>query len=276
MDVSQTFSTVVRRTAIGLVLIALVALVQTDFQVHAQNAGNVGIYTREIPVFSAQSTTVASAFFPDFGFGCNVLSYQNSGFIGTIDFDWIPPGTSTPIILTQANYSSADSGTHTLVLGGYFPNLRSTVTPSAGSLNAEYTAQANGCSAISSGLGSNGAASPIVCDQNLSTIVPSAGTGNIVGGISAGQTIVICNAVVSFQAAPSNGTVLMEWAAVVGCTTPLDASWEAYTSAATPVYITIPMAQRSPFPASLPFACLVNNSGVSLIVSVSYARIQNL
>lgn len=273
----ELFLTFVRRLIFAFLFIGLVA----SLQAHGQISGPIGIYTREIPVFTAQSTTLASTNFPDFGFGCNVLSYQTSGFTGTIDFDWVPPvappAVSTPIILKQASYSQADTAVHTLQLGGYYPNLRSTVTPSGGSLNAQYTAQANSCPIVASGLGSNGDASPIVPDRNYQAAgFLTATTLNIAGPTLTGDTIVITSFDISFAGAPSAGNLQLAWGTSSACSTKSGPSWEMLTTASTSQFLTVLVPQRSLLVSAYPYACFTNNSGVTLSLNVAYASVHGL
>jgi len=268
--VSELFLTFVRRLIFAFLLIGMVA----SLQAHGQISGTVGIYTRQTSVFTAQATTASSAFFPDFGFACNALSYQTTAFTGTITLEWVPPGSSTAIVLKRASYfTSADTGNHVLQLGEYFPNLRSTVTPSGGSLNAQYTAISTGCPIASSGLGSNGDASPIVCDHNNVVAVSPGTVGEISGPINIGDTFVICGFMISFASAPSTGTVALGASSSSACST-YSIPWEMYTSAGTPVVVPI-LIQQTLIP-SADYACFANNSGVSVFVSYSYASVHGL
>ena len=65
---AELFLSFVRRVIFSFFLIVLAA-----FACHAQNAGNVGIYTRQITVFTNQATTASAGIFPDFGFAANFL-----------------------------------------------------------------------------------------------------------------------------------------------------------------------------------------------------------
>jgi hypothetical protein len=268
-----------RRVLLVFVLLALVALAT---HAHAQNAGNVGIYTREVPVFTAQSTTLSSKIFPDFGFACNFLSYQTTNFTGVITVEWAPPGTSTYITLTEASFplGATDTGNHVLSVGGYFPNMRSTVTPSAGSLNAEYTASSAPCPFVATGLGSNGPTPPIVCDRNAIQVVAS-GSAPVsiasLGPILAGDTIVICGLTISTNGTTSAGTFGILWAnSAANCTTAIASTWGEYVTANTPQLFTVLVPQRAYFPQSTPYPCFQNSSGASAEISISYASVHGI
>lgn len=245
--------------------------------VGAQNSGAVELYTREITVFTGQNTTAASAIFPDYGFAANFLTYCNSTFSGTIDLEWSPTGVAGPfIVLAQASYSGTqpDSSCHVLQVGGYFPNMRSSVTRTAGSVSAWYTASAAPIPQVSSGLGSNGPSSPINCDQNATvTGVATAGTAAFggVGPLRTGDTVVICGFTWSFQGATSAGTVLLVWSPTNACATPAT-SWVSYTTASTPQVLPIALQQRSGVP-SQQTPCVTNNSGATAAVSILWASV---
>jgi len=277
LETSELFLSFVRR-GLAFFFALLIALFAVALTGHAQNAGNVGIYTREVPVFTSQAASTSSAIFPDFGFGCSVLSYQTTGFEGTIDLDWTPPGTTTPIVLQQANYLvSADTGNHALTLGGYYPNLRSTVTRTAGSITAQYTAQANGCSPVAAGLGTNGSASPITCDQNAFVVVTGSSTGTLLASPTAtGDTLIICAMTWSFNAATGAGQLGLAWTSTSACTGGSSGGWNAYTTASTPQFLVIPMSQRSVSSALAPYPCANNSSGANALVSISYASVHGL
>ena len=274
------FSTIVRRAVLCFLIVLGVALVQTDFRVHAQNAGNVGIYTKEIAVFSAQTSTKSSPIFPDFGFGCNDLVYQTAGFSGTITLEWNPPGTSNYYVLTQANYaiSNPDTASHVLALNGYYPNLRSTVMPAAGSVSAWYTAQAGPCSFASPALGSNGASSPISCDLTAFQAVAPGAQVQMAAPVLTGDTLVICGFSWSFNGPTSLGNITLWWAnPSPGCSgSASTVAWIGYATASTPQTFAIPFGARTPSPASLPLLCAANGAGTSALLVISYASVHNL
>lgn len=286
----ELFAKFVRRLTGAFLLMLLVMLVVG--RVRAQNSGVVGIATKEIPVFTAQGTTLSSGgswqcngsttpipcpVLPDIGAGCQSLNYQTSGFVGMIDLEWsIVASPYTAIPLVQASYSAADTSTsHVLQLGGYYPNLRATVTPTLGTLNAQYTASATGCSFVPTGVGSNGPTAPINCDLSY---VFSNGTGTtaaIVTPINAGDTIIICGLTVSFAGATSSGLFAVAWATTTGCSSLSGPSWEIVTESNTPQIVIDPVAQRAPN-SGRSVACVSNSSGVSVTVAISYASVHGL
>jgi hypothetical protein len=279
MPTSEIFLSFMRRLIFCFFLIVLGATAS-----HAQNAGNVGIYTREVTVFTAQSTTKSSAILPDFGFAAHNLTYCNSAFQGSIDFEYSPTGPSpfVPVILTRAAYPSGitatDSACHVLQLGGYYPNLRVTVTPTAGSLSATYSASAAPIPIVSTGLGTFGPSPPIVCDQNSIQSVATGNTATIgnIGPYFAGDTIVICSFSIAFNAATTTGQVSLNWGTSVACSTLSGATWEAFTTASSPQFISVPVTQRSFIPATSSFPCFQNSSGAFAVISISYASVHGL
>ncbi len=277
-----------RRLGLACVLI----FVAVTFS-HGQNSGVVGIATEELQIFSAQATLLASGgtwqcmnspvpiacpFFPDHGFGANFLSYCNTAFIGSIDLEWSPTGSTTStIVLAQANYPSggSDSACHTLQVGGYFPNMRSVVKPTSGSLSAWYTASAAPIPLITPGLGSNGSTAPIVCDQNIAVTITTGGTIEIIGPTFTGDTVVLCGFSVSLNGAASAGNLQVVWAGSIACTGG-SLSWESFTTSLTPQFFAVPYAVRSLLPSIDPYACLVNNSGATVYASFSFASVHGL
>ena len=271
MNVSETFLGFVRRLIGAFFVLLLIAALG-----HAQNAGNVGIYTREVTVFTNQSATAHSAIFPDFGFAANYLTYCTTGFNGSIDLEWSPnPGVVAYIPLAIASFTiNADTNCRTLQAGGYFPNLRSTATVTIGSISAYYTASSAPISFVAAGLGSNGPASPIVCDHNIASTLASGGTANFLSPILPGDSLVICGFTLSFASAPSTGNVQIGWAAS-SCASPT-INWEVLTTASSPQVIPTQISVRSPSSNVVPLACLVNNSGANIILSASYASVHGL
>ena len=269
MNTGELFSSFIRRLIAAFALIVLCAAAG-----RAQSAGTIGVYTRESSVFSAQASSATSAFFPDFGFGCNFLNYQTTGFSGTIDVEWSPNGSAPFYVLGRGNWSS-DTHYHTLQIGGYFPNMHSVVTRSAGSVSAWYTAQAGPCPLFGSGVGSNGPSSPLLCDTSTSNFITNGTTTNIVQPLNAGDTTGICGMTISFQAAPSNGTLQLGQAPSSSCSAP-NTTWEIYTSAGTPLVISVPFAERSSGQPLQQYWCFTNNSGVEITVSYTYASVLGL
>ena len=281
MNVSETFLGFVRRLIGAFFVLLVIAALG-----HAQSSGTVGIYTREITVFSNQSTTTHSAIFPDFGFGANNLYYCTTNFVGTIDLEWSPPivGSVTlgpffglPQALASYPLAAPDSACHVIQVGAYFPNMRSSVTVTAGSLTAWFTANAGPVSYVPAALGSNGSTSPILCDQNPSVDGSTSGsTIALFGPIITGDTVVICGLNVSFQSAPSTGNVQLVWSASSSCSAPSGPTWEIFTSSTTPLIVSVPFSARSTLPRTYPYACFVNNSGVSILASFTAASVHGL
>jgi hypothetical protein len=283
MEVSEQFAKVIRRALCALGIIALIAALQSDFlrpRVHAQNAGNVGIYTREIPVFAAQATSTSSAIFPDFGFASNYLSYCNSTFIGSIDLEWEPPGTSTFIVLQIANFTGADSNCHRLEVGGYFPNLRSTVAVTSGTITAYYTASASPIPYFAASIGSNGPTSPIVCDVNGNQPVVTNGTSlPLTTTPPTGYIWILCTYSIGWAGTPGTGTIGVGWAATGACTGLTSTTdWSLPTTASTPQILNFPtvnLRSSSPFTGTNlnQTPCITNNSGTTLSINFTAARV---
>jgi hypothetical protein len=277
MQTSEIFLTFVRRLIFSFFLILMIAAAT---QAHGQTSGTVGLYTRQITVFTAQATSTHSAIFPDFGYAANYLTYCTSGFGGTIDLEWSPnPLTTAYITLAQASYGliGNDTNCHTLQAGGYYPNMRSTVTRTAGSVSAWYTASAGPVSYVAAGIGSNGPSSPITCDQSTTFFgILSGGTGGgpAIEPLQTGDTVVICGFQWSFNGATSAGFLEIEWAPAGTCTG-ATVNWQAYTTANTPQIFTVPLQQRSTVLANQS-PCFVNGSGATASVSVSWASVHGL
>jgi hypothetical protein len=283
----------VRGLTFGFLLIALCALAS-----HAQVAGTVGIKTNEVQVFTNQSTTLSSggtwqcnnsttpiscAVLPDIGAGCGSLSYQTTNFTGTITLEWSPPiansATLGPfIVLTQAFYQAGnlDTANHTLSLNGYYPNLRSTVTPIAGSLSAEFTSGANQCPYVYSGIGSTGPSSPINCDQNVAQgAIPSGATSPIVGISATGDRLVICGFTLSFSGVPSAGVINLNFYTSSSCSSAFTEQWTMYTTSATPQVIPVATLIRGPV-IGAQYLCVQNSSGVNIALSFSFASVHGI
>jgi hypothetical protein len=294
MTPAEQFLSFVRRLIFSFLLILLVATLS-----HAQNNGTVGIATGEIAVFTNQASGASSggtwgcynpatmttpnpcAVFPDHGYAANYLTYCTTGFTGTIDLEWQPTGSATYITLAQASYSVQDNACHTLPAGGFFPNMRSTMTRITGSLSAWYTASAAPIPLVPTGLGSNGPSAPIVCDQ---TAIQTISTGNTsftgAGPIQSTDTVVLCAFTISFAQAPTSGSLGISWApAASSCA--LGGSpntWQAFTTSATPQLFTVLLQQRSSglVAGGDQYACFSNASGVNATISISYASVHGL
>jgi hypothetical protein len=281
--VAEMFLTMIRRLIFALLLLGLFA----GLRAHAQNAGVVGIYTGTIQVFTAQAsgassggkwqcnnspTPIACPVLPDHGYASQELFYCNTGFSGTIDLEWSPTGiTGTFLPLVQASWA-VDSACHSLQLGGYYPNLRATMTRSAGSLSAWYTASAAPVPLFSSGIGSNGPTAPPVCDQATTFGVTNA-AGNFLAPTNTGDALAICAFSISFVSTPATGAVTLSWATSTACTSPI-ATFQTQTTASTPQTLVFPLPQRSP---SLGNGVLcVSTTGGSAEINLSYASLHAL
>lgn len=244
-------------------------------RVSAQNAGTVGIQATEIQVFNNRATasTVTSAILPDFGFAANYVQFRGTSFTGVIDIEWTPPSpySGSAIILTQA--SIVDNNSHTLQLGGYSPNMvvRITNTGSGGTVNAWYKASSAPIPFAPNALGSNGATSPIVCDHTAYQSIGTGSTGSPFSIINTGDVIVICGFSLSFNGATSAGNVQLGWSAS-GCPATVT-TWESYTTASTPQFISVPFQQRSSSPSTADIPCVANNSGATVYIDLNYASI---
>ena len=297
MQVSEQFAKVVRRTILAMIVIVFALALYS----HSQNGGTVGIQAQMIPVFTNQSSTKSSggiwqcgittgvcSVFQDIGQGTNTLFYCNTGFAGSIDLEWNPsPSTSTTFYpVAQAFYlsSSPDSACHQLSAGAYWPNMRATVTPTAGSLSAWYLSNSGASSPVLAGIGTNGPASPVVCDRNNVSTQASGGTSSIasIGPVESGDTIVICAFSIGFSGATTGGSVAIQWASSTGNCAALsaDETWGTYTPSGTPTFLPVAVPQRSGTATTgataLQYPCFNNSSGVNAIISVSYASVHGL
>lgn len=275
MNASKIFPVFVRRRIFAFLLVLAVSAAS-----HAQNGGNVGIYTREVSVFNAQATSASSATFPDFGFGANYLTYCNTGFVGTINLEWSPPITGSAtlgpyVTLAQASYPTLfpDSACHTLQVGGYYPNLRSTVTRSAGSLSAWYTAQATGIPNVTAGIGSNGPSSPITCDRSIPLLVPSGAALELVDPILTNDTVIFCVVTWGFSAATTAGNIQLGSSAIGSHCASAYILFNSSTTASTPQTLVFPGQLRAPLNQAI---CAINLSGADAYLNISYASVHGL
>lgn len=288
MNTQQTAHNFSRVVAVAVVLFlalclffsfAIFQLVPGN-RVLAQNAGNVGIQAQMIPVFNAQSSSASSKIFPDIGQGTNLLFYCTTNFIGTIDLEWTPANSllGTFYTITQASYINGDTNCHSLPFGSYFPNMRSTVTMTNGSISAWYTAVSGPSAFAAPALGSTGPTSPVTCDQTATSLtVPNGTNAAIVAPQNTGDAVVICGMTLTFSAAPSAGQVTIKYAATGACsplTQPIP-SWEILTSSTTPVFLSVPYAIRN-YNSPNQTPCLLNNSGVNVVASVAFASMHLL
>ena len=281
MQVSQQFQKVIGATLVSALVIAagifIATCVNPPGHVSAQNAGVVGIQAINIPVFSAQTTLAHSAIFQDIGQGVNILRYCNTSFTGSINLEWSPLNNGVYSSLQSAVYVNPDSNCHTLTVNGYFPQMRSTINPTAGSGSAWYSASSGPVGYSSPAVGSNGPSSPVACDENsITTQANGAGPAGLsaVGVTFGSNTTVICGFTLSFAGAPSSVAPGVEigWATSGACSSPTYA-WSVNTTSSTPQVLPIPIALRSASPASQ-VPCLQNLSGVSVTLSANYAIVQ--
>lgn len=282
MNVSDLFAVVIRRFLLCF-LIVVVAMVGFS---HAQGSGSVTVATSFVPVFTNQATGASSggiwqcgttpcAALPDLGSAANYLNYCNTGFSGTIDLEWSPnPGVVAYIPLSLARWTT-DSNCHTIQVGGYFPNLRSTLAPTAGSVTAWYTASSAPIAYLPPALSSNGQTAPVSCDQNTVFTQTSDNAVHAIAGVNAlttGDVVVVCGFTVSFSAATSaSGNYWFGFCTPPSCS-PFRATHEEFTTVNTPQRLFVPFLQRGLSGQSQTW--VLNNSGSSLLISVSWASIR--
>lgn len=282
---AQTFSRIVAVTIVIFIAIVAIGLLIPLDHVHAQNAGVVGIQAQMIPVFSAATNTASSSVFVDQGQALNILFFcgQGAGFTGSIDLEWTPyPNLASPTYypLVSASYTNLFT-CHSLQLGGYWPNLRSTVTFSASgggqALSAWYTSSAGPVSFAPPAIGSNGATSPVSCDQNATVSVANGATQwvgispSLIGGLNA---VVICGFSYSFNGATSAGSLAFQWSTNNACTG-LDASvLTLFTTSASPQTQAVPIPLRSSNPGKQ-FLCVTSSAGAITQINLSFAELAN-
>lgn len=278
MQTSKQFANVVRAALAAFALVLLGAVLSDitspRVSVSAQGAGSVGIAARLTPVFFNQSISAHGSILPDIGQGLNILVYCTTGFTGSIQLEWAPPpNNQTFLPLEVANYpTQPDTGCHALGKGGYYPNLRASVTRLTGSVNAWYTSNAGPVEFLPPAIGTNGATSPVTCDQTVNFQITSTGRAAITP--TTGTFIVVCSQVWSFAAATTTGNVTFGFYPDAGCTSGA-ALLINYTTAATPQTLPISQSFRAPSPSSGGDPCWINTSGANMNVSVSYAYIQS-
>jgi hypothetical protein len=289
MHVSEIFLSFVRRLIFSFCLVLLVAVAS-----HAQgNAGTVGVATTEVTVFSGQASAASSGgiwgcynaqtgttpspcpILPDRGFASHDLFVCNSGFSGTIDLEWSPTysasnPTATFYPLVTGTYSN-DSACHSLQVGLYFPNMRSTVTWIFGSTSAWYTASAAPIPNTPAALGSNGPTSPIQCDTTKSGSGAS-GTQTALFTTSATRGLGVCSFTISFGGATSTSATGVQIGYGATCSGGVY-PWTLATTASTPQTIVVGSGLGAVL--QVPFGttnlCVNNNSGATVTVAASYA-----
>jgi len=274
MQVSEQFTKIVRALAMAAVIICLTMLAIPPGHVGAQSAGVVGIQSQMIPVFNAQTATKCSSIFQDIGQGSNLLFITSaSGGTATFDLEWSPTGSAPFYPIVVANYNDSTGQTHTLPLNSYFPNLRSCLTYTTGTWSAWYTASSGPVGFTTNAIGSNGPATPIVCDQDSTASVTTGSTVSLLGAVNftAGTTTVICGLYVSFNGTPTGGSVELGWAASDACSA-IANGWQAFTNSSA---VDRQMNFQARGPGNITQQpCFANTSGVTALVSYSYATVK--
>lgn len=278
MQVSEQFALVLRRVLMCALFVSAGLILAG--RAEGQTGGTVGIYAVSTPAFVPAATgNVCSKIFPDNGQGQNTLFFATTGFAGTVDLEWQPQGQSTFYVITQATYPSSDtSNSHTLQFGGYFPNIRSCITNYiGGSLTGWYNATSGPVPSVLSGVGSNGSASPIVCDHNsVSVTLANGDTRSLLAGpINAGDKVVLCSFMISFAGATAAGSWSMIATSDFNCSSGATVLVTGDTTAGTPQTLILPMMVKTQN-SNFAFPCLVNNSGASLVISASYASVRGV
>jgi hypothetical protein len=284
MRVWEEFSTVLRCCFFLLLVMAGIIALQTESHVRAQNAGNVGIYTRELRVLNGVLNGTSSTL-PDFGFGASYLKYCPANWTGSVSFEYAPNGVAGNqyFTLKTALVLIADSQCRTLQLGGYYPNLRvraiNTVGGS-GTVSAYYGAISAPISYFSSAAATLGDTAPVFCDLNGKATVATGASGFLAGPPNLGGTNVfytrLCNATISFAATPGTGTVAFAWDIDNTCASTPNSNWSLDTTSGTPQVLYFPNLNLNSMPANLQaqqFLCLQNNSGQIVVVNYNYALI---
>ena len=283
MNTQQTAHTFSRVVAVAAVLFIAIAVFEMSpySHVEAQNAGVVGIQAQEVAVFAGQfSTTTHSKTLNDQGQALNILFFcgTNFGFTGSIDLEWTPsPATpaSTYYVLASASYTNLFSNCHAMQVGGYWPNLRATITPNGtGVLNVWYTSSAGPVAYTAPAINSNGATSPVSCDHSTSALYPTGTTTLVVAPINtSSDTVVICGDSFSWATAPTGGSISLAWGTTPLCGNLDSANWILATPATIPLYIPNPQGLRTTN-FSKQYLCLINSSGQSVQANFSYASVQ--
>ncbi len=287
---ASTFTKVIA-AAIAVFLLALASIIVGDHfsaPVHAQTAGTVGILSSERPLLTAATATGCSPIVADIGQGSNIMfvaETDTSGGTAIFDFEWSPSGSSGPwYVITQGKFIDSAANTHSLPLNGYFPNLRVCLnTYTNGTWSAWYTATSGPLSLATPAIGTNGPTSPPLCDQSTATEPITNGATTFIGPtpvIMATDTVIVCSIAVSFLSAPSTGSLGFEWYSSSACSTSPVLALLDYTTASTPQLYTRSTGLRSVVGGRLGAIsnslCLINNSGVSVSVTVSWGSIHGL
>lgn len=279
---AKTFSKVVAAATLLCLAVALFILTACVKTVHAQGpSSSVAIQAKLIGVFTSQGATASSRIFVDIGAGSNTLFYCNSGFSGTIDLEWSPSAAigATYFPLATATWAT-DSLCHQLSVNGYWPNMRSTVTPTAGNLSAWFSSNSGpGGGILPPAVSTNGPTSPVFCDRSSAlNIANTATTWLGVQPVNAGDYVVICRMAISFNGATAAGSYSLGWAATNACSSPTGGGLTMYTTASTPQTIgNIEIFQKVAglFASVGSFPCLTNNSGAAINISFNWASLHS-
>ncbi len=239
-----------------------------------QNAGNTGTFTKAQLVFNAAGANMSSAIFQNIGQGAHYLTYCPSGFTGTIDLEESFDGSTNWVPIAAANPSN-DSTCHVLQAGGYYQNVRSTITNrSGGTVSAWYSASSGPIQFASPGINSNGPTSPTQCDQSLTATIITTGTYSSLLADATGRPISVCGFTISFAAAPGSNTDAVQLGFGSPCGVGSLYLWYISTTASTPQVIPVGSGQGSIFRIGQNAGtnlCIGNHSGASLEISLSYA-----
>jgi hypothetical protein len=259
----------------NLIIVAVLALLAGVAQ--AQFNGFVGIQSNPQTLFTNQNVNGTSPLINNFGQGAHfLLLCYNAAFQGTIDLEGTPDGT-TWLTLVVGDYGvSSAAGCHVLQAGGYFNGgLRSVVTRTAGAISAWYSGVAAPIAAIPSGVNSTGPTPPIICDRGGISGATNGSFGIPANTAIVGNNVYVCGFTLSFAATPAAGTVLVGFSPNTSCTG-LNQTWSLVTTTLTPQLIIVPIPQASIAGANAQNFCVVNNSGVSVTISATYASYRPL
>jgi hypothetical protein len=247
-------------------------------KVGAQNSGNTGAFTNAQVAFTAQAAVGSSPIFSNIGQAAHFLTFCNTGFTGTIDLESSFTGKApwTPIAIASFGQNSVtDSGCHVLQAGGYFQNVRATITyRSAGSVTAWYSSSSGPIAFAPAALGSNGPTSPIACDkQNVAAVAP-VGAAVLVGSTGLMKTYA-CMVTISFNGATTAGALSLGEATNSNCTTGYVAYWNMTVTANTPQLFALgsPLGSFFSTVTGGNWLCVQTGTiGANATISVSYAQ----
>lgn len=284
MQVSEQFSKVIGATVASIAVIAaalfIVVCMNPPERVAAQGGGSVGLQSQLIPVFNSVTNSASSPILNDQGQGLNILFFCGSVFPGSIDLEWTPnPNLASPTYypLVTASYTSL-TNCKQIQVGGYWPNLRATVTftahGSGQAMSAWYSSTAGPVSGLAPALSTNGPTSPVVCDKNITVAATSGGTtwSGIAPGIIGGlNTIVVCGFSYSFSGATS-GAMSAQWGTTSGCASLDAADWTVQTISTTPQTQPSGIGLRSSSLARQ-YLCITNSTGATAQLNFSYASL---